>query len=142
MCIINPHFLICAYEFTQVYFSKSYLSKFTQNTANPAYLKRPYNHHSLILTYLFCCTYKITAFSQNLCYNLSKQGLRFRLLQSQRSPFWLRVEPQTALRFFIIPIAAVIFIIYKFIKYIIYIEHNIAPLQNDKTLQRFTLFLL
>lgn len=47
-----------------------------------------------------------------------------------------------ALRFFIIPIAAVIFIIYKFIKYILYIEHNIAPLQNDKTLQRFTLFLL
>lgn len=71
-----------AYEFTQVYFSKSYLSKFTQNIANSACLKQQYNHHSLILTYLFCCTYKITAFSQNLCYNLSKQGLRFRLLQS------------------------------------------------------------
>lgn len=47
-----------------------------------------------------------------------------------------------ALRFFIIPIATEIFTIYKFIKYIIYIKYNIAPLQNDKTLQRFTLFLL
>lgn len=80
--IIKAHIFIRASKITQVYFSKSYLSKFTRSTATPAYLKRPYNHHSLILTYLFCCTYKITAFSQNLCYNLSKQGLRFRLLQS------------------------------------------------------------
>ena len=41
-----------------------------------------FNFSGVQFHYTMSRTYKITVFSQNLCYNLSKQGLRFRLLQS------------------------------------------------------------
>ena len=37
--IIKAHFFIRASKITQVYFSKSYLSKFTRSAATPARLK-------------------------------------------------------------------------------------------------------